>query len=277
MFRPRNSQHPRELEQELRLPHRYESKQKPTSESLAHQWFRYVVVFLGGAVTSLALIRISSQLTNSCQISYGAYKGSEYRSSSTIGSALCLVESKFLKVQQHGVRLPGSSSVIEDWLWIDYHDRINVLVEVQDGRFAVFEQTKYALEDRQSLAIVGGIIEPGELAQTAAQREVLEEMGLECKEWILLGRYRTDVNRGMGWTNTFLASKCYQKQRPAAHGLDGAEEVGVPDMERQDRKTLTLDELRAAVTGNKFLEIQWTATISLAILYLQNEANTDSN
>ncbi len=88
-------------------------------------------------------------------------------------------------------------------MFIDYHDRINVLVEDpknmkgnDEKRFLIFRQSKYALEGKQSLAIVGGIIEPGEEAFDAARREVHEELGLFC-ELKFMGRFRTDVNRGI--------------------------------------------------------------------------------
>ena len=115
------------------------------------------------------------------------------------------------------MKIPGQSQVIHDWLVIDYHDRVNVLVEdeVQPGkerRFLVFEQSKYTLDSRVSLAVVGGIVEPGEEPQVAARREVEEEMGMDCNEFHLLGRYRTDVNRGMGWVNSFLATQCGRRK-----------------------------------------------------------------
>ena len=53
-------------------------------------------------------------------------------------------------------------TLIDDWLFINYHDRINVLVEDpsslenNEPKFLIFRQSKYALEDRESLAIVGG-------------------------------------------------------------------------------------------------------------------------
>lgn len=152
----------------------------------------------------------SGKNNNDCVISLGSYRGPEYRTTSTVGKPQCLVESKFLKIQQHTVSVPSSSpqgtttSVIDDWLFIDYHERINVLVEAprQSGwtepHFYLFEQTKYALEGRMSLAIVGGIIEPGEAPLKAAQREVKEEMRVACQHFHFLGRYRTDVNRGGG-------------------------------------------------------------------------------
>ena len=110
------------------------------------------------------------------------------------------------------------------------------------------EQTKYALEGRSSLAIVGGIIEPGEAPETAARREVQEEMQLECREFHFLGRYRTDVNRGGGWTNTYLATHCDKAQGELEHRQDA---VGAADTERQDLRRISLHDLREAVlAGN---------------------------
>ena len=160
------------------------------------------------------LVSLTSS-SSSCQISFGSYHGKEYysKTSGTVGSPKCLVESKWMKVQQHQVKLPSPSGrsdndtplVIDDWLWIDYHDRINVLVEAEaipgqkEKMFLVFEQSKYALEGRTSKAIIGGIIEPHEIPKDAAAREVEEEMGVRCDKFHFLGRFRTDVNRGMGW------------------------------------------------------------------------------
>jgi ADP-ribose pyrophosphatase YjhB (NUDIX family) len=179
-----------------------------------------------------------------------------------------------MKVMQHTVKLPGQSSLIHDWLVIDYHDRVNVLVEdeIQPGkerRFLVMEQSKYALDSWLSLAVVGGIVEPGEEPQVAARREVEEEMGMDCNEFHFLGKYRTDVNRVMGWVHSFLATQCGRRKGIASHteGDMDHEEVGAADAERQDLKSITLRELREAATGGRFLEVQWSNTVSMALLH----------
>jgi ADP-ribose pyrophosphatase YjhB (NUDIX family) len=209
-----------------------------------------------------------------CDISFSPYRGPQYRSekSGTIGQPKCLLESKWVKISQHTVKFPGSDTIIDDWMWIDYHDRINVLVEDEakegeERRFLVFEQTKYALEGRTSLAIIGGIIEPGEEPESAARREVDEEMnGLQCQHFHFLGRYRTDVNRGMGWLNGFLATKCSRDPTRSKHKAL-ADEVGAADTERQDLKSISLTELRSAAGNGRFLEVQWTATVAQALLH----------
>jgi len=215
--------------------------------------------------------------STSCEISLGKYQGPVYHSveSGTIGEPQCLLDSKWMRVSLHSVKFPGSDTIYDDWMWIDYHDRINVLVEDEkkpgedDGeepRFLVFEQTKYALEGRNSLAIIGGIIEVGEDPISAARREVEEEMnGLVCEKFHFLGRHRTDVNRGMGWLNGFLATQCIRDSK-AKKNLFLANEVGVADTEKQNLKSITLTELRQAAIEGKFIEVQWTATVTKALL-----------
>jgi ADP-ribose pyrophosphatase YjhB (NUDIX family) len=184
----------------------------------------------------------------------------------------CLLDSKWISVSLHTVKFPGNEETYDDWMWIDYHDRINVVVEDEtkqgeESRFLVFEQTKYALEGRTSLAIIGGIIEPGEDPEKAARREVFEEMnGLGCENFHFLGRYRTDVNRGMGWLNSFLATKCSRGSNPKEN-LVMSDEIGAADTEKQRLKSITLTEFREAARNGQFLEVQWTATVAQALLH----------
>lgn len=244
------------------------------SPSTARRW-KYISIGLVVVLLIAQLFRRNTRDSGHCTFSFGRYRGHEYRHESTVGTPICLVETKWMRIQQHTVKV--GSSIIDDWLWIDYHDRINVLVEdeTQPGeerRFLIFEQSKYALEGRLSMAIVGGIIEPGEDAEDAARREVAEEMrGMHCEEFHSLGRFRTDVNRGMGWVNSFLATHCSRSSKKKhSRGHDraaNAEEVGAADTERQDLKSITLRELREAATNGQFVEVQWSNTVSLALLH----------
>mmetsp|Transcript_23788 Transcript_23788/g.33387 ORF Transcript_23788/g.33387 Transcript_23788/m.33387 type:complete len:261 (-) Transcript_23788:1035-1817(-) len=227
------------------------------------------------------LVGGSIQNDHQCQVSFGKYHGKQYKQNGETLGSKCLVESKFMKVQQHKVKIPGNNDLIDDWLWIDYHDRINVLVQDEQKvgekelKFLVIEQSKYALEGRMSLAIVGGIIEPGETAESAARREVQEEMNnMQCNDFRFLGRFRTDVNRGMGWVNSYIALDCSRQQNQKAR-LGGGfasieDEVGVADTEKQNLKTIGFEELKNAAMKGEFLEVQWSNTVSLALLHLNS-------
>lgn len=229
-----------------------------------------------GVALLLMVSRKSLKSDGECLLNFGEYKGHVYKTKETRGNPKCLLQSKWMKVQQHRVQFEGSASLINDWLWIDYHDRINVLVEAptkfqknaDERYFHAFLQSKYALEGRTSKAIIGGIIEPGEKPELSAEREIREEMGLKCDELHFLGRFRTDVNRGIGWVNSFLAAHCHPvAQAKDEEGGSSGDQVGAADMERQDLITLSQTELKQAVLAGEFIEVQWSNTVSMALLH----------
>jgi len=234
----------------------------------------------------------------SCILSFGTYRGIKFESHSTdsisnnggeetIGNK-CLIESPWMRVAQHTVQIVENNNrdksnaikVIDDWLFIDYHDRINVLVQDPDSSqndtnpsFLILKQTKYALSSQQSLAVVGGIVEPDEEPLVAAKREVSEELFVSCNSWTSLGKYRTDVNRGMGWVHQFLARNCvYTKTKtlPLLVGdtTESNGNVGAHDIERQNIQSMTLNEVKDAVMKERFVEVQWSNTVALAMLHL---------
>jgi hypothetical protein len=43
--------------------------------------------------------------------------------------------------------------------------------------------------------------------------------------------------------------------------------VGTADVERQDLKTMSLTEFREAAREGAFVEVQWSNTVALALLY----------
>ncbi|KAL7467324.1 hypothetical protein ACHAXS_007572 [Conticribra weissflogii] len=261
----------------------------------------------------------SSPSHEECLVSHGRYKGSIYQTHQTQRGSLpkgansgetisnkCLVESPWMRLAQHTVKLPpnannDSPKVIDDWLWIDYHDRINVLVEDPDNpsSFLILQQTKYALDSEMSLAVVGGIIEPttsetadadatsmapkaaaegeerdvgydavGESPLSAAQREVKEELNVSCRSWTTLGKFRTDVNRGMGWVHPFLARDCDYSSIDSGENNEDGDAVGAHDTELQKVRSMALEEVRVAVMEGKFLEVQWSNTVALAMLHI---------
>jgi 8-oxo-dGTP pyrophosphatase MutT (NUDIX family) len=197
-----------------------------------------------------------------------------------------------MRVAQHQVQLTSTDNnnnnnnkaktkVIDDWLWIDYHDRINVLVQdpnssMDNPSFLILKQTKYALSSQESLSVVGGIVEPDEEPLVAAKREVNEELHVICNSWTPLGKYRTDVNRGMGWVHPYLARDCSYSKIIIGSGVeqDDVEEsnanVGVHDIEKQNIQSMTLSEVKASVMDQKFVEVQWSNSVALAMLHLMN-------
>jgi ADP-ribose pyrophosphatase len=173
----------------------------------------------------------------------------------TISKKKVLDMGKYLTVEDHSVELPNGR-VIHDWPWIITPDYVNVVAVTDDGKFPVFRQTKYSVEGT-SLAPVGGYLEPGEDPLTAARRELLEETGYEASEWVFLGSYAVDGNRGAGTANLYLA----QKARRVA-------EIDSDDVEEQELLLLSQAELEAALDAGKFKVLAWATNIALALRHL---------
>ena len=159
---------------------------------------------------------------------------------------------KFLAVENHTVELPDGR-VISDWPWIITPDYVNVAAITEAGEFLCFRQTKYAVNGI-SLAPVGGYLEPGEEPLAAAQRELLEETGYEASDWIGLGHYSVDGNRGAGIAHLFLAQ-----------GARWVRNLEADDLEEQELLRLSRTEVEAALAAGQFKVLAWAAVMALAL------------
>ena len=175
----------------------------------------------------------------------------------TLSRRTILNHSKFLTVEAHTIALPDGR-VMSDWPWLITPDFVNVTVVTQDGRFLCLRQTKYAVEG-VSLAPVGGYLEPGEDPLAAAQRELLEETGYAAPDWIHLGAYAVDGNRGAGRAHLFLARDAYRVAEPNAD-----------DLEEQELLHLSRSEVESALINGDFKVLAWPAVMALALLRLQS-------
>lgn len=167
-------------------------------------------------------------------------------------------DGKFLTVETHRVGLPDGR-VIEDWPWLITPDYVNVAVITEEGKFLCFRQTKYAVEG-ESLAVVGGYLEPGEDPLAAAQRELLEESGYRARSWQALGCYAVDGNRGCGHAHLFLAREAYW-----------AQPIHADDLEEQELLLLTPAEARVALHNGDFKVLAWATVMALALQGLYSE------
>ena len=159
---------------------------------------------------------------------------------------------KFLKVERHTVELPDGRR-LENWPWIDAPDFVNVIPVTPAGRILCFRQVKYAI-DGVTLAPVGGYLEPGEDARAGAERELLEESGCRAADWIELGTYRIDSNRGAGFAHFYLATGAVRVAEPESD-----------DVEEQCLVELTVPQTEAALRRGEFRALPWVAVIALAL------------
>jgi ADP-ribose pyrophosphatase len=170
----------------------------------------------------------------------------------TLSRETVLDRGKFLRVEDHTVVLPDGR-VIKQWPWIITPDFVNVVAVTEADEFLCFYQVKYAV-DGEAFATVGGYLEPGEEPLAAARRELLEETGYEAEEWIELGHYPVDANRGAGTAHFFLA---LHARHVAARDAD--------DLEEQHLLHLSRAEFEAALDAGQFKALPWAASAALAL------------
>lgn len=176
----------------------------------------------------------------------------------TLSRTSVLEGNRYLSVEHHTIELPDGR-ILENWPWLIMPDYVNVVAADEEGRFLCFRQTKYAIEGT-SLAPVGGYIDAGEEPLVAAKRELLEETGYTADEWIPLGSFPVDANRGCGVGNFFLARGARKASQPRSD-----------DLEEQMLLRLTKREMEEAVKQGEFRILSWAMAVVLALRFLDNE------
>jgi len=163
-----------------------------------------------------------------------------------------LDEKPWLTVEQHTVELPDGQ-LIPNWPWVITPDYINVVAVTKDERFLCFRQVKYGIEG-MTLAVVGGYVKEGEAPLAAAQRELLEETGYASQDWLSLGSYLVDPNRGIATGHLFLA-----------RGARYVTPRNADDLEEQELLLLTRAEIEAALETGEIKVLAWAAAVAFAL------------
>jgi len=176
----------------------------------------------------------------------------------TIDKRTILDYSQFLAVEAHSVQLPDGR-VIADWPWLISPDFANVVAVTEGGQLLCFRQVKYGLHV-PSLAPVGGYIEPGEPPRQAAERELLEETGYTAEEWVDLGHYQVDGNRGLGTAYFYLAL-----------GAHRVAEIDADDLEEQELLLMDREDVERALLAGEFRVLPWAASVAMALQYLARQ------
>lgn len=166
-----------------------------------------------------------------------------------------LDEKPWLTVEHHTVELPDGR-LIPNWPWIITPDFTIIVAVTEDEHFICFRQVKYAIKGT-SLSIVGGYIKDGEEPLVAAKRELLEETGYEAPDWISLGSYIVDPNRGIASGHLFLARQAHYVTPPDSD-----------DLEEQELLLLSRVEIENALEQGEIKIMAWAAAVAFALRHL---------
>lgn len=175
----------------------------------------------------------------------------------TLSKETILNHNKFLSVENHVVELPDGQ-IIPDWSWVKIPDAAIVLAVSEDDQFICFRQIRYAV-DGITLATVGGMIEMDEEPLEAAKRELLEETGYAAEEWVSLGKYILDPNRGVANMHLFLALEA----RPVAESI-------IDDLEDQELIFLSREEIEKALLAGEFKVLTSSVVVSMSLNYIHS-------
>jgi ADP-ribose pyrophosphatase len=168
--------------------------------------------------------------------------------------------SPWLRVIAETVRLEDGERVIPNYYRIEAPSYVIMFVVTVDQRVAIIEQYKHGIGQRV-VELPAGYIEPGEEPLISAQRELLEETGLEAPDWLPLGSFTVDGNRGCGKAHAFLAMNAREVRQP-----------NPGDLENQTLHFYTIEQVREIWLRGGMPSLAPTAVVGLGLAHLDQRS-----
>lgn len=140
-----------------------------------------------------------------------------------LNSCEVFVASPWIKVSVEQVRLPDGR-VVDDYHQIVLGESAVIFAQTRDGRVIMERQYKHGI-GKVTLVLPAGLIEDGENAMVAAQRELLEETGYTSDDWCPLGSFVAHGNYSCFKLHVFMARNAQRVAKPHSGDLEDMEIV----------------------------------------------------
>jgi len=240
----------------------------------AQAWplFLFIGIFLIFLIIFLTNRRVflgqSRRHGRSGQQETSKFQGNYWKTEQTI-KARPVVSTMYAACEMHTVRQPNGQ-LVHDWLWWDEFDQVGVVVHLEESnKFLFYRGTQYASVG-SSLLPISGLVDVDEEPLAAAKRQLHEETGLEAKEFVSLGKYRTSATRGGGHVHLFLASQAHLPPDSSLQNLDQALGITAERNSNDGWAQLDAQGVRNAASSGDFGDVRWTAAASLASLWIKS-------
>ena len=119
-----------------------------------------------------------------------------------------------------------------DFYVLDAPNWVNVVALTTNDELLLIEQWRHGVQ-ALTWEIPGGMVDPGEDAATAAQRELKEETGYVAQRWFRLGEVMPNPAIQSNRCATYLALDCRQEGLPEFDGNERIRAITVPFAETQ--------------------------------------------
>lgn len=161
----------------------------------------------------------------------------------------------YVKVTKEQVELPDGR-LISDFFQLQLRSFALVVPVLEEGGVVLLRQYKHGPR-KVSVTFPAGFVDPGEAAEDAAARELLEETGLQAAELVPMGSFVDNANQKGCEGHYFLALGCRRVAEPNAG-----------DLEEMQEEVWSAEELDAGMCNGAFAVTHHVAAWGMARMRL---------